>query len=46
VDDATVIHQKEYAVALSIVLTLQIPQVIEKLDDILRQDIFGMITEI
>jgi hypothetical protein len=36
VDDATVIQQKEYAMALSVVLTLQIPQVIDKLDEILR----------
>lgn len=36
VDDANAIQQKEYAMALSIVLTLQVPQVIDKLDDILR----------
>ncbi|KAM3372336.1 hypothetical protein ACQJBY_019302 [Aegilops geniculata] len=35
VDNATAIQQKEYAMALSVVLTLQIPQVIDKLDDIL-----------
>uniref|UniRef100_A0A453AK21 Importin-7/11-like TPR repeats domain-containing protein n=1 Tax=Aegilops tauschii subsp. strangulata TaxID=200361 RepID=A0A453AK21_AEGTS len=34
-DNATAIQQKEYAMALSVVLTLQIPQVIDKLDDIL-----------
>jgi hypothetical protein len=36
VDDATAIQQKEYAMALSVVLTLQIPQVIDKLEEILR----------
>lgn len=36
VDDAKAIQQKEYAMALSIILTLQVPQVIDKLDDILR----------
>ena len=36
VDDANAIQQKEYAIALSIILTLQVPQVIDKLDDILR----------
>lgn len=36
VDDANAIQQKEYAMALSVVLTLQVPQVIDKLDDILR----------
>lgn len=35
VDDANAIQQKEYAMALSIILTLQVPQVIDKLDDIL-----------
>ncbi|CAN6200368.1 unnamed protein product [Urochloa humidicola] len=35
VDDANAIQQKEYAMALSVVLTLQVPQVIDKLDDIL-----------
>ncbi|VAH25969.1 unnamed protein product [Triticum turgidum subsp. durum] len=35
VDNASAIQQKEYAMALSVVLTLQIPQVIDKLDDIL-----------
>jgi hypothetical protein len=36
VDDANVVQQKEYAMALSVILTLQVPQVIDKLDDILR----------
>lgn len=36
VDDANAIQQKEYAMALSVILTLQVPQVIDKLDDILR----------
>lgn len=36
VDDANVIQQKEYAMALSVILTLHVPQVIDKLDDILR----------
>ena len=36
VDDANSTQQKEYAMALSVVLTLQVPQVIDKLDDILR----------
>ncbi|GJN10596.1 hypothetical protein PR202_ga28703 [Eleusine coracana subsp. coracana] len=35
VDDANVVQQKEYAMALSVILTLQVPQVIDKLDDIL-----------
>ncbi|KAK8461170.1 hypothetical protein SEVIR_2G454900v4 [Setaria viridis] len=35
VDDANAIQQKEYAMALSVVLTLHVPQVIDKLDDIL-----------
>jgi hypothetical protein len=35
VDDANVIQQKEYAMALSVILTLHVPQVIDKLDDIL-----------
>jgi len=35
VDDANATQQKEYAMALSVVLTLQVPQVIDKLDDIL-----------
>ncbi|ONM26372.1 ARM repeat superfamily protein [Zea mays] len=35
VDDANAIQQKEYAMALSVILTLQVPQVIDKLDDIL-----------
>ncbi|KAL6657254.1 hypothetical protein ACP70R_005034 [Stipagrostis hirtigluma subsp. patula] len=35
VDDANTIQQKEYAMALSVILTLQVPQVIDKLDDIL-----------
>lgn len=35
VDDANVIQQKEYAMALSVILTLQVPQFIDKLDDIL-----------
>lgn len=36
VDDANAVQQKEYAMALSVVLTLQVPQVIDRLDDILR----------
>jgi hypothetical protein len=36
VDDANTVQQKEYAMALSVILTLQVPQVIDKLDDILR----------
>jgi hypothetical protein len=36
VDDANVVQQKEYAMALSVILTLQVPQVIDKLDGILR----------
>jgi hypothetical protein len=36
VDDANVVQQKEYAMALSVILALQVPQVIDKLDDILR----------
>ena len=36
VDDANATQQKEYAMALSVVLTLQVPQIIDKLDDILR----------
>jgi len=36
VDDANSTQQKEYAMALSVVLTLQVPQIIDKLDDILR----------
>jgi len=35
VDDANSTQQKEYAMALSVVLTLQVPQIIDKLDDIL-----------
>uniref|UniRef100_A0A0E0EGH5 Importin N-terminal domain-containing protein n=1 Tax=Oryza meridionalis TaxID=40149 RepID=A0A0E0EGH5_9ORYZ len=35
VDDANVIQQKEYAMALSVILTLHVPRVIDKLDDIL-----------
>nr|CAB3459058.1 unnamed protein product [Digitaria exilis] len=35
VDDANAVQQKEYAMALSVVLTLQVPQVIDRLDDIL-----------
>ncbi|PUZ73576.1 hypothetical protein GQ55_2G485400 [Panicum hallii var. hallii] len=35
VDDANATQQKEYAMALSVVLTLQVPQVIDKLDGIL-----------
>uniref|UniRef100_K3ZQD4 Importin N-terminal domain-containing protein n=1 Tax=Setaria italica TaxID=4555 RepID=K3ZQD4_SETIT len=35
VDDANAVQQKEYAMALSVVLTLHVPQVIDKLDDIL-----------
>ncbi|KAL5197650.1 hypothetical protein ABZP36_001162 [Zizania latifolia] len=39
VDDANVIQQKEYAMALSVILTLHVAQVIDKLDDILSGDI-------
>nr|XP_009380704.1 PREDICTED: importin-11 isoform X1 [Musa acuminata subsp. malaccensis] len=35
IDNATVIQRKAYALALSVILTLRVPQVINKLDDIL-----------
>ncbi|KAL5198245.1 hypothetical protein ABZP36_001757 [Zizania latifolia] len=35
VDDANVVQQKEYAMALSVILTLHVPQVIDRLDGIL-----------
>jgi hypothetical protein len=36
VDDANTVQQKEYAMALCVILTLQVPQVIDRLDGILR----------
>lgn len=35
-DNATATQRKIFALALSIILTLRVPQVIDKLDDILR----------
>ncbi|RZR93657.1 hypothetical protein BHM03_00022222 [Ensete ventricosum] len=38
IDNATIIQRKAYALALSVILTLRVPQVINKLDDILSGD--------
>jgi len=39
IDNATFIQKKAYASALSIILTLRVPEVIDKLEDILRYSI-------
>lgn len=36
IDNATFTQKKAYALALSIILTLRVPEVIDKLEDILR----------